>query len=70
MYYPDSKLRWVSNVAVGHGYLFIKIGQPVHALELVTLQFAIEDCGLGNVFACIDGWVGKAVALSKPRANA
>lgn len=58
------------NIAVGHGYLLIKVGQPVHALKLVTLQFAIEDCGLRNVFACIDGWVGKAVALSKPRANA
>lgn len=49
-------------------YLFIEVGQPVHALELVTLEFAVEDGGLWNVFACMDGRVGKAVALSEPGA--
>lgn len=69
IYDAACKPRWVSNVTVGRGYLFIKVSQPVHALELVTLEFAVEDCGLRNVFACMDGWVGKAVALSKPRAG-
>lgn len=48
-------------------YLLIKVSQPVHSLELVALQFAIEDGGLGNIVTCMDGGVGKAVALSEPR---
>lgn len=65
---PPCKSRQVSNVRDRRGYLFIEVGQPVHALELVTFEFAIEDGGLRNVFTCMDGWVGKAVALSEPRA--
>lgn len=56
------------NIRDRHGYLLIEVGQPVHALELVTLEFAVEYGWLRNVFTCMDGWVGKAVALSKPRA--
>lgn len=48
-------------------HLFVKVGQPVHALELVALQLAIEDGGLGDFLSGVDGWVGQAVALSKAR---
>lgn len=50
----------------GSAHLLVKVSQPVHSLELVALQFAIEDGGLWNVVACVDGGVGEAVALSEP----
>lgn len=50
----------------GSAHLLVEVSQPVHALELVALQFAIEDGGLWNVVACVDGGVGEAVALSEP----
>jgi len=50
-------------------YLFIEVGQPVHALELVTLEFAVEDGGLRDFFPRVDGRVGEAVALSEPTAE-
>lgn len=48
-------------------YLFIEVGQPVHAFELITLKFSVENGGLRNVLACMDGGVWQTVALSKPR---
>lgn len=50
----------------GPAHLLIKVSQPVHSLELVALQFAIEDGGLWDVIASVDGGVGEAVALSEP----
>lgn len=50
----------------GSAHLLIKVSQPVHSLELVALQFAIEDGGLWDVIACVDGRVGEAVALAEP----
>lgn len=47
-------------------YLLVKVSKPVHSLQLVALQLAIEDGGLWNVVTCVDGGVGKAVALSEP----
>jgi len=47
-------------------YLFIKVGKPVHALELVTLELAVEHGGLRDLLAGVDGGVGEAVALSEP----
>lgn len=49
-------------------HLFIEVGQPVHAFELVALQLAVEHGGLRNVFSGLDGRVGQAVAFPKPRA--
>lgn len=49
-------------------YLLVQVGQPVHALQLVPLEFAVEDGGLGNVFTRVDGRIGEAVAL--PEAGA
>ena len=61
----------MTNLTLGRrGYLFIQVGQPVHAFELVTLEFAVEDGRLRNVFAGVDGRVGEAVALPEPRAGA
>ena len=48
-------------------HLLIKVGQPVHAFELVSLQLAVEDGGLGDVVSGLDGGVGQAVALPKSR---
>ena len=64
------KYCFVSRVWGRCGYLLIEVGQPVHALELVAFEFAVEDGGLRNVFTRVDGRVGEAVALSKARAGA
>lgn len=62
-------IRSCSSVTTSRGYLFIEVSQPVHALELVALELAVEDCGLWDVFARMDGWVGEAVALPKSGAR-
>lgn len=51
-------------------YLLVEVGQPVHALELVPLEFAVEDAGLRDFLPCVDRRVGEAVALSEPGAGA
>lgn len=51
-------------------HLFVKVGQPVHALELVALELAVEDGGLGDLLSSVDGRVGEAVALSEAGAGA
>lgn len=51
-------------------HLFVKVGQPVHALELVALELAVEDGGLGDFLSSVDGGVGQAVALSEARGGA
>lgn len=49
-------------------YLLVKVSQPVHALELVGLEFAVEDGGLRNFLAGLDGGIRETVALPEPGA--
>lgn len=50
-------------------YLLIKVGQPIHAFQLVTFQFTIKNGRLWNVLSSPDRWICKAVAFSKSSAR-
>lgn len=50
--------------------LFVKVSEPVHALELVGFELAVEDGGLRDVLSSLDGGIRQAVALPEPGAGA
>jgi len=71
---PINPLRggwaWANGGRARVGHLFVEVGQPVHAFELVALEQAVEADGLRDVLAGLDGGVGQAVAVSEPGARA